>query len=37
MKEMIAEEFGERLDKKGFAEYCDDYGIEYKLFTWIDD
>lgn len=37
LEEMIVEEFGERLDKKSFARYLNENGVEYKLFTWIDD
>lgn len=37
LEEMIVAEFGERLDKKSFAEYLNSNGVEYKLFTWIDD
>ena len=37
LQDMITEEFGEYLDKKSFHDYCEQYGVECKVFTWIDD
>jgi len=37
LKELIAAEFGECLDKNSFAAYLNENGIKYELFTWIDD
>ena len=37
LKEKISAEFGKCLEKKSFAEYCDQNGVKYELFTWIDD
>lgn len=36
LEDMIRNEFGEYLDKKSFAQYCESNGIKYELFTWID-
>lgn len=35
--EMMKSEFGDCLQKKSFAAWCDEQGIKYDLFTWIDD
>ncbi len=37
LEDLIIAEFGESLEKKSFANYLDKNGIEYRLFTWIDD
>lgn len=36
MEEMIKKEFGKRLMKKNFAETCQNIGIKYEIFVWID-
>ena len=37
LQDMITEAFGECLDKKSFYDYCEQNGIDCKVFTWIDD
>ena len=37
LKQKITAEFGKCLEKKSFAEFCDQNGVKYELFTWIDD
>ena len=36
MEEMIREYFGVSLEKVPFGCFCDEHGIEYDLFTWVD-
>lgn len=35
MRELITAEFGECLDLRSFSATCDEWGIQYELFTWI--
>ena len=37
LKQKITSEFGKCFEKKSFAEYCDQNGVKYELFTWIED
>ena len=37
LKQKITAEFGKCLEKKSFAEFCDQNDVKYELFTWIDE
>ena len=36
LADMILAHFGECLDRDSFSAYCDERGIPYELFTWIN-
>jgi hypothetical protein len=36
LKSMMTEEFGRYFEKKSFSKVCDDNGIIYKSFVWLD-